>query len=248
MGFRICSIHAICSSIPFSEGYSTSPANKAVQNGETLTTAFLIAIDSELHELIHRLEVSHSRERGSRSAMQTDLQVLGDRISRLETLLGTEGSEQSQCIHVRANDALQKLRTQVPDEMAAARRAVAMLAYATPGLRGLAATRRARVARAEAVVNRAAIGLNDIDALLEGMEFPGNNLQKIRENATELSRLERVIVCDAQPAVEDVERRLDELLVDFNDATARINNQILALAGTLKEMDDADISSLTQNT
>lgn len=172
--------------------------------------------------------------------MQTDLQVLHDRVSRLETVLGSRPAPQSSCIHARTQDALKKLREQVPDEMAAAHRAVTMLSYATPGLRGLGVTRRARTARAESAVDRAATSLAEMEALLQGLELPSSNLPVGCERMEELSRLERIVVCETKPAVEDDEEKLDRLLVDFNDATARLNNQILALADTVRKMDKSN--------
>lgn len=171
--------------------------------------------------------------------MQTDLQVLQDRVSRLESVLGPTPSTPAPCIHARTQDALKKLREQIPDEMAAARRAVGMLSYATPGLRGLGVARRARAARAEGVVDRAAAGLSEMEALLQGMEFPGSGLPVDQACIEELSQLERTIACEALPAVEDEEQTLDRLLIDFNDTTARLNNQILALAGALRELDES---------
>lgn len=166
--------------------------------------------------------------------MTSDVEVLRERICRLESIIGSGASTQSSCIHIQVKGALAALRTQVPDEIVSARHAVEALSSAASGLRGLAATRCARIEHAEALVDRVAEALAEMDDLESAVTLPGRDLPIKSKQIQMLDVLHHTVACDIAPTVETEEQQLDRVLVDFNDATARLNSQIIALATKIK--------------
>lgn len=169
--------------------------------------------------------------------MQSDMQVLRERIARIESVVGSGLPQQSSCLHVQMQHALNSIRKHIPDEIVAARHALDMISYAAPGLRGLSAARQARVEHAEAVVDRVVKALVEMDTLERSMTIPGNDLPINRGHLQKLDILQQKVMCEAEPQIESEEQRLDRVLVDFNDATLRLNHRILAMANKIKGMD-----------
>lgn len=172
--------------------------------------------------------------------METDLQVLSNRIARLESLLGPPPPTQSPCIHERAKKAQQNLRTHVPDEMAAAHRAVTMLSHSTPSLRGLQYARQTKAARAEYAVNRVAAALQDMEAVQDGLQMDADTLCVDSELQDALCNVQTRLADVEAPAMEVEEQNLDRLLMEFSDATARLNTRIVDLARTIRGPDNGD--------
>lgn len=157
--------------------------------------------------------------------MEVDLQVLNDRVSRLEALFGPLPA--SNCIHGVLFSLRARLRALVSDEVVAAARTVRMLSHTAPHIRNLSQARRARAARAGHVVDCVAAMLQELDALTQGVRLgelcttamEGAELQKMNNKVRKL-----------EEDVEEEEKQVDELLAEFELATKRLNARIVALA------------------
>lgn len=157
--------------------------------------------------------------------MDTDLQVLHERVSRLEAILGPLPA--SKCIHFSFYSTRDRLRAIVSDEVVAAARAIRMLSHATPQLRSLFQARRVRVTHAQNVVDHAVLMLQELEALTQGMrlgEFciPADNEVELRKMKNRMQTLER--------QVGGEEKHVDALLAEFEAVTRRLNARIIALA------------------
>lgn len=157
--------------------------------------------------------------------MDTDLQVLHERVSRLETILGP--LPVSKCIHSSIAPMRDRLREIVSDEVVAAASAVRMLSHTTPNLRGLSQVRRARVTHAQNVVDRAVLMLQKLEDLVQGTRS-GEFCITVQDGAKlhEINR--RVQMLEKQ--VGEEEQKVDALLAEFESVTTRFNKCIVNLA------------------
>lgn len=167
--------------------------------------------------------------------METELQVLVERITVLEELLGPPPTSPSPCLHRRIRAAHRDLCKIVPDEMAAAYRAVQLLSHVTPSLRSLRYARRARAARAEEVVDRVATALAEMEVLSDEGQVDGSSLRIDRRLGDELQDLQSRISEQISPAVQEEEQAMDDLLMKFNEATNHLNDRILSLADAVRK-------------
>lgn len=160
--------------------------------------------------------------------MDSDLVALKQRIGRVERLVGTSACVNKNMLkELRA--AHKHMQKVVPDEMAAAYKAVALLssvATLPPSRAGCAH----KLKRVQGALQRA-----------EAHVEPFVALQGVLEGGVDVGALDRDALGLVERGVGDVscrlmeeEQKVDALLVEFNDVTERLNSAILSMAQALQ--------------
>eukprot|EP00177_Eucheuma_denticulatum_P000634 GFKZ01001140.1.p2 GENE.GFKZ01001140.1~~GFKZ01001140.1.p2 ORF type:complete len:167 (+),score=36.12 GFKZ01001140.1:327-827(+) len=162
--------------------------------------------------------------------MNTDLQVLSDRLDRLEAFLGPLPSP-NVCLLSDLSSLQSRLRSVIPDEAAAASQAVGMLSTTCASLRELSSTRRQRALRAGKIVDATGAGLVEMEGLMEGLNMEG--FSPPRAEKKRVQELEGR-VAEIEKNVEEEEMKVDELLEEFDRATKKLNGRIAALAEAVR--------------
>jgi len=169
--------------------------------------------------------------------MERDLQHLSERIGQLEAQIGQKPPEAtSDDLHTCLRKTQVALREQVPDEMAAASRAVTMLSHAAPRVPAAARARRQQALEGGRVVDAAVDALCEME-LLVGAGLHAGGLVVSDDVAAGLRAVAGRVEGAVMEEMEKEDLALDELLVDFNECTARLNHRILSLAGKIAERD-----------
>lgn len=166
--------------------------------------------------------------------MNTDLYVLSSRIQAIENQLGIRpASKQNETIQTSIQQCLTSLRQQVPDEIAAAKRAVTMLSHAAPRLPSAARLRRTEASSLEQTVDETILLLDEMQRLVKEMDDV--DLSQVARNAPRVEQLQSTLLTQLAPGIDREDAQLDKLLIDFNDSTARLNHHLISLAATMHE-------------
>lgn len=168
--------------------------------------------------------------------MNTDLQVLSDRLDRLEAFLGPLPSPTT-CLLSDLTCLQARLRSVIPDEAAAASQAVGMLSRTCTSLFELSSSRRQRALRAGKIVDATGARLVEMEGLMEGISMEGIGVA--REEKRRIEDIEGSVT-GVEKDVEDEERKVDKVLEEFERATRRLNGRIAALAEAVRERKDGN--------
>lgn len=154
--------------------------------------------------------------------------ALKQRICRLERLIGNCSSTNTKLL--KGMQAAQKdVHKLVPDEMAAAYKAVALLCSVAT-LPASRAGRADKLKRVDSALGRAEPYVEQLFALQNVLDR-GIELKDLDRDA--LGRVE-VGVCDIASKMTEEEQKVDALLVQFNEVTERLNSAILSMAQALR--------------
>lgn len=153
--------------------------------------------------------------------METELAVLTSRIAALERLVGQPDTP-GVSLHSALTKGVSKLREHVPDELAAATRAVQMLSLTT-------GNSIERVGDADALVSGTAVSLEEmteLQAAVHGDVVLPAGLELVQAKLAE-----------AEDSLDGVEGQVEKLLISYNSAIAGLNCRLVVLAGLVRELE-----------
>lgn len=172
--------------------------------------------------------------------MDTDVSSLLRRVKRLELLLGPVANEGNHPgLRTQLSTAAEELRSLVPDEAAAAQRALTLLST-TAGTS--TCMLEARLSTTTQLVQRALPQLSHLDSLISESDDchvpPIISTDHFRTLA-KLSQRARNVRCDQ----DHQDTQVDHLLAAFDSATARLNAAIHILANQVRALSPSSIES-----
>lgn len=172
--------------------------------------------------------------------MDADVSTLLRRVKRLELLLGSVANEENRHgLRTQLSSAAEQLRLLVPDEAAAAQRALTLLST-TAG--ASTCMLEARISTTTQIVQRALPQLSHLDSLISESNDshvpPIISTDHVRTLA-KLCRRAQSVRCDQ----DHQDTQVDHLLAAFDSATARLNAAIHILANQVRALSPSSIES-----
>lgn len=165
--------------------------------------------------------------------MDVEVMMLKRRIKRLETLVGQQRAHDGGKLQLQLRAMSDGLRAHVPDEMAAAQRALALLSVTKGG------APHGDVRRACDVVDAVTPLLCAVRAGDFGHDGGGgvpHCAPRVPAETEQMRGMVAARVGALGDMVREEEGRVDELLQAFDGATARLNGVLLALAHHIREL------------
>lgn len=157
--------------------------------------------------------------------MESDLINLQRRINRLEILIGATKTKEN-CI-TALRTAQSGLRSKVPDEMAAAHRAITLLSILQ---RGGAQTSHRKTDNAHDLIEHVLPQLTTLQTLCDNARDAHHLPPGISRDMRDCMRCLHARLQKLDADLYARELAIDDLLTGFDAATARLNSAILALA------------------